>query len=70
MAAIVSDVHTVGSKVWVRDGQESWLKGDVIDASDGDWLIVKTEHGDQRKVKADDCPLQNQESRGAEVRLC
>lgn len=62
---MAEEVHTAGSKVWIRDDVHSWVKADVV-KSDKDLLIVKSELGDERKVKAGDAPLQNQDTRGVE----
>lgn len=60
-------IHAVGSKVWVKDNVESWVKGEVAKV-EGDHLIVQVEEtGELRKVKSEDCPLQNQDTRGVEV---
>lgn len=59
-------VHAVGSKVWVQDATEAWLKADVI-ALDGEYVKVRTELGDERREKGLDCPRQNLETRPEEV---
>ncbi|KAG2451764.1 hypothetical protein HYH02_003543 [Chlamydomonas schloesseri] len=52
-------VHTVGSKVWIRDEKEAWIKGEAIKVED-DFLVVKTEaSGAEVKCKSEDAPLQN-----------
>jgi hypothetical protein len=64
-------IHTVGSKVWIKtkDG-DSWVKGEVIKL-DGDQLIVSLDgSNEQRKVGQEDAPLQNNDTRGVEVRRC
>lgn len=61
-------IHSVGSKVWIKDPVESWVKAEVVQL-DGDQLTVKVEEtGDTRKCAAEDCPLQNLDARGVEVR--
>jgi hypothetical protein len=61
-------IHSVGSKVWIKDPVESWVKAEVVQL-DGDQLTVKVEEtGDIRKCAAEDCPLQNLDARGVEVR--
>lgn len=67
MGDSAASVHAVGSKVWVKDPKEAWLKGDVI-ALDGEYVKVKTEQGDVRREKGLECPRQNLESRPEEVR--
>jgi hypothetical protein len=60
-------IHTVGSRVWVKDGKESWLKAEV-QKLEGDTLIVALEEGGElRKVPPEDAPLQNTDTRGVEV---
>jgi len=68
MSDVVAAVHAVGSKVWVKDPKEAWLKADVI-ALDGDYIKIRTELGDERREKNEDCPRQNAESRPEEVCL-
>jgi Myosin N-terminal SH3-like domain len=63
---VVLVVHTVGSKVWVRDTTEAWVKADVL-RLEGDHLVVKTEQNKEVKCKAAGSPLQNQDARGVEV---
>eukprot|EP00210_Caulerpa_lentillifera_P009028 g8617.t1 len=58
-------VHAVGSKVWVHDAKEAWLKAEVI-ALDGEYVKVQTELGDERREKGLDCPRQNLETRPEE----
>lgn len=67
MAAAAS--HTLGSKVWVNDAVEGWVKGDVVKVEKGT-LKVSTEKGSIRAYKPEECPLQNpQTAGGVEVRL-
>ena len=63
--------HAVGSKVWVRDGVEGWIKGEVlrVDAKH-DALLVAREDGVEVKCKGQECELQNQDVRGVEVCMC
>lgn len=64
---MASETHTVGSKVWVRDNTESWIKGEVLRVEDGGaLLVVKTEHGNVQS-KPEDLPLQNPDVQGVEV---
>lgn len=68
MATDAAATHTVGSKVWVRDAEESWKKAEVVRIEDG-LLVLKTEKGGDLKAKPEECPLQNPDTRGgAEVR--
>eukprot|EP01025_Chloroclados_australasicus_P037082 TRINITY_DN3778_c0_g2_i3.p1 TRINITY_DN3778_c0_g2~~TRINITY_DN3778_c0_g2_i3.p1 ORF type:complete len:238 (-),score=33.65 TRINITY_DN3778_c0_g2_i3:95-808(-) len=62
----VSDVHTVGSQVWVKDDKEGWLKGEVKQILEGSKLKVVTELGDEKTVPAADLPLQNPGTIGVE----
>jgi hypothetical protein len=62
------DVHTQGTKVWVRDAEDSWKKGEVVQL-DGSTLTIKAEGGQLVKAQPDDAPLQNPEQAGGvEVR--
>ncbi len=63
-----NDTHTVGSRVWVRDDAESWIKAEVVRLDGPSSIVVKAESGRELKAKADDLPLQNPEARGVEVR--
>lgn len=68
-----SAAHTIGSKVWVRDDGESWLKAEVLKVGADGTLTVRTATGQEKKqLKADDCPLQNPDiganKNGVEVR--
>ena len=60
-------IHAVGSRVWVQDKQDAWVKG-AVTALDGDSVTVRLENGEQRKIVAVDCPRQNTEGRPEEVR--
>jgi hypothetical protein len=66
--SVASEVHTVGSDVWVRDDKEGWLKARVTKV-DGSKLRVKTERDDERDAVVADCPLQNLDARGG-VEVC
>lgn len=60
--------HTLGSKVWVNDAAEGWIKGDVVKVEKGS-LKVSTEKGSIKAYKPEECPLQNpQTAGGVEVR--
>jgi myosin-5 len=58
-----SDVHTVGTRVWVKDEVESWKKGDVLKL-DGENLVITIDGGKHISCKADDAPIQNPDTRG------
>ena len=62
-------VHTTGTRVWVRDDADSWIKAEVLKV-DGDELQVRTEKGKESRFRPEDCPLQNPETRGVEVCRC
>jgi hypothetical protein len=73
MAAPATVIHTVGSKVWVPDPAESWIKAEVQKIEEGKdgagvLIVALEESGELRKVPASDAPLQNVETRGVEVR--
>ena len=59
----MSDVHTVGSRVWVRDEADSWKKGEVIKL-EGESLVIKVEGGQQVSCKPEEAPIQNPDTRG------
>ena len=61
MAAVAS--HTLGSKVWVNDASEGWVKGDVVKVEKG-LLKVSTETGTIKAYKPEECPLQNPQTAG------
>lgn len=67
MAASSTVIHTVGSKVWVRDDAESWVKAEVQKIEKDVLIVALEEGGELRKVSPDDAPLQNVDSRGVEV---
>ncbi len=67
-AATTSDVHTIGTLVWVADPLDSWKKGEVSKVEDGAVHVV-VEGGALVKCKADSAFIQNPEMRGGvEVR--
>ncbi|KXZ52496.1 MYO1A protein [Gonium pectorale] len=52
-------VHTVGTKVWIRDEKEAWIKGEVVKVEE-EHVLVRTEAtGLEVKCKPEDAPLQN-----------
>lgn len=55
--------HTLGSKVWVADAEDGWVKGDVVKVDKGN-LIVRTSKGSTSTYKPEDCPLQNPQTAG------
>lgn len=62
-------IHTTGSKVWVKDEVEGWVKGEVIKL-EGTSIVVLLEGSEQqRRVPQEEAPLQNNDTRGVEVRL-
>lgn len=60
-------VHTIGSRVWVEDGVEGWVKAKVVALGPTD-ITVALEDGTSRTCKAQDLPLQNPGTYGVEVR--
>jgi len=70
MAAQVvpNSLHTVGSKVWLRDLEEGWVRGEVLGLGENDKLVVKMEDGTQKSFDESEIPLQNPGERGVEVR--
>ncbi len=61
-------VHTVGTRVWIRDEREAWIKGEVVRVEE-DALVVRAEDsGAEVKCKPEDAPLQNpHNNRGVDV---
>ncbi|EFJ44389.1 type XI myosin heavy chain MyoA [Volvox carteri f. nagariensis] len=52
-------IHTVGTRVWIRDEKEAWIKGEVVRVEE-DYVLVRTEAtGVEVKCKPEDAPLQN-----------
>lgn len=60
-------IHTVGSRVWVKDDKESWVKAEVQKLEGNTLIVALEEGGELRKVQPDDAPLQNTDTRGVEV---
>ncbi|RMZ56348.1 hypothetical protein APUTEX25_004705, partial [Auxenochlorella protothecoides] len=58
-------VHTIGSRVWVEDGVEGWVKAKVVALGPTD-ITVALEDGTSRTCKAQDLPLQNPGTYGVE----
>lgn len=67
MSPSATVIHTVGSKVWVRDDAESWVKAEVQKIERDVLIVALEEGGELRKVNPEDAPLQNVDSRGVEV---
>ena len=59
----MGDQHTQGTKVWLADSELGWVQGDVLKV-EKDLLHVRTERGNVKELKPDDCPLQNPGGRG------
>ncbi|GLC68235.1 hypothetical protein PLESTF_000665000 [Pleodorina starrii] len=52
-------IHTVGTRVWIRDEKEAWIKGEVVKVEEN-YVLVRTEAtGMEVKCKPEDAPLQN-----------
>eukprot|EP00879_Flechtneria_rotunda_P010956 GHRR01011448.1.p1 GENE.GHRR01011448.1~~GHRR01011448.1.p1 ORF type:complete len:975 (+),score=342.76 GHRR01011448.1:784-3708(+) len=64
--ATATVVHAVGSKVWVKDDAESWVKAEVQKIEKDALIVALEESGELRKVKSEEAPLQNVDSRGVE----
>lgn len=59
--------HTVGTRVWVADPSEGWVKAEVCEVSP-DAVSIRLETGQTLQCKASDLPLQNPGKYGVEVR--
>lgn len=64
-----SDIHTVGSKLWIKDDKEVWAKAEVLKLEDGGKLLVRSETGQELAVVAAQTHLQNPDSRGIDVSM-
>ncbi len=61
-------IHTVGTKVWIRDEKEAWIKGEVVKVLDDAVLVKAEDSGAEVKCKPEDAPLQNpHNNRGVDV---
>lgn len=60
-------MHTVGSRVWLRDLDEGWIKGEVLNIGDDNKLNVRLEDGREKSFSESEIPLQNPGVRGVEV---
>lgn len=74
MAAPATVIHTVGSKVWVPDAAETWIKAEVQKIETGKdgagiLIVALEDSAELRRVPASDAPLQNTDTRGVEVRV-
>lgn len=65
---VPNSLHTVGSKVWLRDLEEGWVRGEVLCLGENDKLIVRMEDGTEHSFDESEIPLQNPGERGVEVR--
>lgn len=63
MGQEVMSVHTMGTRVWVQDNADSWMRGTVAQV-DGDNLLVALEGGRRATYKADKAHMQNPETAG------
>lgn len=64
------DVLTVGSRVWVKDPEEAWVKAEVLKVADANALVQLEDSKSQRTIEALECFLQNPGNRGVEVGSC
>lgn len=63
------DVLTIGSRVWVKDPEEAWVKAEVLKVDAGNALLRLEDSKQERKVVSSECFLQNPGNRGVEVRM-
>lgn len=63
-------LHSVGSRVWLADSNQGWVKGEVVRIEDNVNIAVILEDGTERLCSQDEVPLQNPGIRGVEVSLC
>jgi hypothetical protein len=61
-------LHTVGSRVWLADDSDGWVKGEVLKIDNGSQLTVRLEDGREKICSQEDVPLQNPGVQGVEVR--
>jgi len=62
-------IHAVGSRVWIRDAHEGWVRGEVVKVESAGKIVVQLEGSKEtRTVAQEDAPLQNNDTRGVEVR--
>lgn len=63
---MTTSLHSVGSKIWLRDLQEGWVRGEVLRLGNDNELIVRMEDGTEQKFQESEIPLQNPGERGVE----
>ncbi|WPT16300.1 Myosin-11 [Picochlorum sp. SENEW3] len=61
-----SNLHSVGSRVWLRDLEHGWVRGEVLRLHEDGKLIVKMENGTEESFDESEIPLQNPGERGVE----
>jgi myosin-5 len=62
-----SQLHSVGSKIWLRCESEGWIRGQVVRFDDtNDKVIVSMDDGSEHALDENDVPLQNPGERGVE----
>lgn len=61
-------VHAVGSRVWIRDEAEGWVKAEVTKLDGAHVVVALEEGGQERRVAQEEALLQNNDARGVEVR--
>lgn len=62
------DVLTIGSRVWVKDPEEAWVKAEVLKVEGTNAVVQLEDIKQQRSIVASECFLQNPGNRGVEVR--
>ncbi len=62
-------LHSVGSRVWLADSSQGWVKGEVVRIENDINISVVLEDGTERSCSQDEIPLQNPGLRGVEVGL-
>lgn len=62
-----SNLHSVGSRVWLRDLEHGWVRGEVLRLHEDGKLIVKMQDGTEESFDESEIPLQNPGERGVEV---
>ena len=63
---MAATLHVVGSKIWLRDLQEGWVRGEILRLGSDDKLIVRMEDGTEQSFEESEIPLQNPGERGVE----
>lgn len=59
-------MHHAGTAVWVADPEATWIKGVVKEVDGSGLLVVSTAAGD-RRVSAQEAPVQNQDGEVVDV---